>query len=190
MPSIEALQVGRPYSDADIQALEPKRRPRPPEPFPFDAPAPRRGVGNTRRSAYGDKWCAYCQTPLAPSWRSGTCDDCRDTRDEVRERLRGAPRASAFASSAASSPAGLSAAVARAGHASPAPSEAGRQNYEDIQNMLDAVSRLSEVVGMASAQRYRNGGMKSEDVDDMLVACKDVMVAADPLRRRLRRNNQ
>ena len=71
-----------------------------------------------------------------------------------------------------------------------AASDARQQNWDDLQNMLDAVSRLSEVVGMASAQRYRNGGMKSEDVEDMLFACKDVMVAADPLRRRLRTSNR
>jgi hypothetical protein len=194
MPSIEALQVGRRYSGADIEALEEKRRPRPAEPFTFDAPAPRQGVGNTRRSEYGDKWCAYCQTPLARSCRGGTCDECRDTRDEVRERLRGGSRA--FVSSAVEGSAtplaasSTSVAAGRAGHTSAVASDARQQNWDDLQSMLDAVSRLSEVVGMASAQRYRNGGMKSEDVEDMLFACKDVMVAADPLRRRLRHNGR
>lgn len=178
MPSIVALQVGRQYSDADIEALDPSRRPEPRQPYRFDARAPGRGRGHTRRSAYGDKWCAYCQTPLARAWNSGACSDCRETRDQVRERLRSGARSSDPAT------------AAHAGHTPAAQSGEGNQNYQDVQNMLDAISRLSEVVGMASAQRYRNGGMKSEDVEDMLFACKDVMVAADPLRRRLRPNTQ
>jgi hypothetical protein len=173
MPSIEALQVGRQYSDADIGALDPNRRPHPPQPFGFDAPAPGRGQGNTRRSLYGDKWCAYCQTPLPRSWNSGACEDCRETRDLVRERVRSSARSSAATAS-------------HAGHPAAARNGDSLQNYQDVQRMLDAVNRLSTVVGMASAQRYRNGGMKSDDVEDMLVACKDVMVAADPLRRRMR----
>lgn len=164
MPSLDALQAGRRYSDAQVESLDQNRRPKPVKPFNYDAPAPRQGVGLSRRSAYGDKWCAFCQTPLARSARGGSCEPCRGVREEVRERLRGGSPVPAV----------------------PASSEARAQNLRDIQNLLDAVERMSQVVGIASAMRYRNGGMKRVDAEDMLVACKDVMVAADPLRRRLR----
>ena len=166
MSSLETLEVGRLYSDDEVGALDENRQPQPLSPFNYDAPAPRQGVGLTRRSAYGDKWCAYCQRPLDRTSRGGSCESCRGTREEVRERLRAGSPASA----------------------SPSSPEAGRQNYRDILHLLDAVEHLSQVVGVASAMRYRNGGMKAEDAEDMLVACKDVMVAADPLRRRLRSN--
>lgn len=164
MPAPDALRVGHVYADAELEALDENRRPVPLVPYNYAAPAPRQGVGNTRRSAYGDKWCAYCQRPLARTWRGGACEPCRERREEVREAQR-----------AGSPPPRV-----------PGSPEASRQNYRDIQDLLDAVERLSQVVGVASAMRYRNGGMKPDDAEDMLVACKDVMVAADPLRRRLR----
>lgn len=163
MPTTDTLRSGRKHSDEEVEALHPNRRPIPLRPFDYSHPAPRQGAGLTRRSEYGDRWCAFCQTPMDRSSRAGSCDPCKDRRNEIRDRLRnGAPPATA------SQP------------------EARQQNLHDIQNMLDAIERLSQVVGTASAQRYRNGGMKPDDVEDMLFACKDVMVAADPLRRRLR----
>lgn len=162
MPPLDDMQTGRIHSDDEVESLDENRQPQPFRPYTYDAPAPGRGAGLSRRSPYGDKWCAFCQTPLARSARGGSCEPCRARREEVRERVRrGSPV-----------PEGV-----------PSPEER-RRNRRELDGLLRAVEQLSRVVGTSSAMRYRNGGMKAEDVEDMLVACKDVMVAADPLRRR------
>lgn len=64
-----------------------------------------------------------------------------------------------------------------------------RENHRDIENLLDAIDEMARVIGVASAMQNRGGGLKAQQTEDMFFACKDVMVAADPLRRRLRSEN-
>lgn len=160
MPTHDSIEWDREYSDAELESLHEDRRPQPTRPFAITAPAPGQGTGLVRRSARDDKWCPFCQTALNPTARAQSCARCRPQRERALDRARNQPAASV-----------------------PSP---GAQNLRDIQNLLDAIDEMSRVVGVASSMRYRNGGMKSEDAEDMLIACKDVMVASSPLRRRLR----
>lgn len=164
MPSIATLDAGREYSDEEVRTLDEGRQPEPFDPYGFNEPAPAQGQGLSRRSGFGDKWCPFCQTPLDRSSRQQSCATCKPVRDRTLEQQRGGSPGRPLLATGAQ-----------------------RENHRDIEQLLDAIDEMSRVIGTAYAMRYRNGGLKAEHAEDVLVAAKDVMVSADPLRRRLRR---
>lgn len=161
MPA-DNIEVGREYTEAEVTALHEDRRPQPLRPFAINTPAPRQGRGLMRRSTHGDKWCPYCNTPLNTALRAQSCERCRPGRERALDRLR------------------------HENAAAEAPPSASQQNFSDIQRLLTTIDELTRVVGVAYSMRARNGGMSAEHSMDILVASKDVTVASDALRRRVR----
>ena len=164
MPTIATLDAGREYSDEEVRALSGDRRPKPVEPYGYNQPATGQGQGLSRRSDFGDKWCPFCQTPLDRSSRQQSCATCKPVRDRTLEEQRGGSPGRPLLATGTQ-----------------------RENHRDIEQLLDSIDEMSRVIGTAYAMRYRNGGLKAEHAEDILVAAKDVMVSSDPLRRRLRR---
>jgi hypothetical protein len=167
MPTIDTLTPEREYTDDEVRALHLNRQPTPFDPFAYNHPAPGPRRALSRKSGYGDRWCAFCQTPLGTA-RGQSCSVCKVLREDTMERLRGA----------APSP------------APPDPSAHEHEDTRDLQNLLQSINEMSRVIGVASAMQNRGGGLKKPQTDDMFAACKDVMVRADAIHRRLREQNQ
>ena len=143
----------REHSDDEVRALPKERRPDPFDPYPLNAPARGRGHGNTRRSLSGDRWCPYCQTPLRGNRQS--CERCHPIRREMVDsgRLQ-------------------------------EPDEIDQTvNDQMLVQLLDAVDEMSRVVALASAHQHNGRRLGKAQVEDMFMACKEVMVLSDILRR-------
>lgn len=147
----------REYGDDEVRALPKARHPDPSEPFPLNAPAQARGQGNTRRSQVGDRWCPYCQTPLRGSRQS--CARCHPIRNDLVTSGRLQPSADG--------------------------GQAADPTVIDqmVSQLLDAVDEMSRVVALASAHQHNGRRLGKTQVEDMFMACKEVMVVADILRR-------
>lgn len=150
----------RPHDDDEVRALPKTRQPQPFEQFSLAAPANGQGAGLSRKSPAGDRWCPFCQTPLGRQKQA--CMVCQPVRQQN---------------------------VRRGNIEAPAPAPPSPVPDEHLQHLLKAIDELSRVIGMASARQNKNGGLKPEQTEEMFFACKDVMVATDPIRAALRRNS-
>lgn len=144
----------RDYDDDEVRALPAERQPDPFEPFPLNAPARGRGQGNTRRSLAGDRWCPYCQTPLNGNRQS--CARCHPIRQDL----------------------------VTSGRLQEQPEEVDQAAIDQmLTQLLDAVDDMARVVALASAHQHNGRRLGKTQVEDMFMACKEVMVFADALRR-------
>lgn len=53
-----------------------------------------------------------------------------------------------------------------------------------VQAVLDAVDQMSQVIALASGHKNRRGQIPASLQEDMFMTCKDVIIAADNLKRR------
>lgn len=156
MPNV-TLVPGRELDDAEVSALPLDRQPQPFEPYRVSHPAPGRGRGLKRRSSRGDRWCPFCQTLLESGLRA--CPGCKKARDDYMD----------------SHPA-----------SNPAPAETVEYGDNDLRSLIGAVEEMSRVIAFASAHQNTRGTLRKSQVEDMFMACKEVIVAAEPIRRELR----
>ncbi len=155
------LQVGKKMTNQQVRALPDENQPVQFEPFGLTHPAPGRGVGLKRLSPSNDRWCPFCQTVLGTRQRS--CARCQPQRDALVDGRRVPPSDSA-------------------------PASAEPEIDHAVRGLVDAIDEMARVVAMASAYGNRRTLTKRQ-VEDMFAACKEVMVQADPLRRKLRDAN-
>jgi hypothetical protein len=152
----------REHSDEEVKALPEERQPEPFDPWPLNAAAPQQGQGHGRRSLSGDRWCPYCQTPLVTTLQS--CPRCHPVRRDLVTSGRLVPAQTAT------------------------PSDPGALDAA-LDQLLDAVDEMARVVALASAHQHNGRTLKKEHVENMFMACKEVMVMADGVhdeRKRLR----
>lgn len=161
---MDELIPGRVYTDEEIDALHPSQRPSPQQPYGYDAAAPKQGVGHSRRSALGERWCPYCQTPLEGS--GGSCAPCKVRREKTLERQRGGGPTRVPTANGTGT--------------------ASRDRDRDLIHLLDQVDEMSRVIAVASAHLNRQGGIRKSKVEEMFMACKDVILAAEQVRDRNR----
>ncbi|MDP3950820.1 hypothetical protein [Microbacterium sp.] len=144
----------REHSDDEVRALAEERQPHPFEPLPYDAPARAQGQGHVRRSLAGDRWCPYCQTPLSGTRQS--CTRCHPIRQDL---------------------------VATGRLQQPSNDSQPAQTDQAITQLLNAVDEMARVVALASAHQHNGRRLGKQQIDDMFMASKEVMVLADQLRR-------
>lgn len=147
----------REHDDNEVRALPAERHPVPFEAFGYNQPALRRGQGLSRKSLTGDRWCPFCRTPLLSARQS--CERCHPIRLEAVQQ----------------------------GLVKPDPPESPDQGFEaeNLAHLMRSIDEMSRVIGVSSAHQNRSGGLSGAQVEDIFMACKDVMVAADPVRRSL-----
>lgn len=147
----------REYENKEVRALPAERQPQPFEWFGLNEPARGRGQGLSRKSLTGDRWCPFCQTPLLTARQS--CEKCHPIR----------------------------LAAVQQGLVQPDPPETRDQGPEadDLAHLMRSIDEMSRVIGVSSAHQNRSGGLSGAQVEDIFMACKDVMVAATPVRRSL-----
>jgi hypothetical protein len=143
----------REHDDDEVRVLPKERQPRPFEPYGLNAPARGQGQGLSRRSPTGDRWCPFCQTPCSGSGSRAGA--------VIRFDLRTCSRAGCK------------------------PSHRRRRaksrwmNWEILSPSLTRCRASS-----ASHPPTRTGrGLSGAQVEDIFMACKDVMVASDAIRR-------
>ena len=56
----------------------------------------------------------------------------------------------------------------------------------DLDALIRAVDEMSRVIGLASAHQNTRGQLPKSRIEDMFMACKQVIMAADPIRNELR----
>lgn len=156
MTATKTPQPGDTFTDEQVSALDKTHQPWPLEPFPYNQPAPRQGQPLSRRSSLGERWCPFCQTVLEAHHRA--CPPCRAVRETTMERSRG-------------------------GRVLPVvTAEDNEQVAANVRALLDAIDEMSRVIGVASAHQNVRGRLNKSQVDDMFMACKTVMVMAEPVR--------
>ena len=151
------LEPGIELTDQQVATLPEDRKPHPYEPYRINHPAPGPGRGLKRRSRRGDRWCPYCQTLLPP--RRQACHACKDARDDYMD----------------SHP-------ARSGLPVLEPQVEDR----DLDRLISAVDEMSRVIALSSAHQNTRGQLPKSRIEDMFMACKEVIMAADPIRKELR----
>lgn len=151
------LEASIELTDAEVSELPQDRQPHPFEPYRINHPAPGRGQGLKRRSMRGDRWCPYCQTLLAP--RKQACPPCKVARDEFNDSHPG-----------------------RNG----VPVLEPQVEDRDLDRLISAVDEMSRVIALASAHQNTRGQLPKSRIEDMFMACKEVIMAADPIRKELR----
>ena len=144
----------REYDEDEVQALPRSRQPRPFDPISLSAGGTGRGKGHLRKSLAGDRWCPYCHTPLFTAQQS--CDVCYPVRSNL---------------------------VRAGGLEEPSEEVDPRLLEQSMVELLNAVDEMSRVVGISNAHRNRGNGLGKEQVEDMFTVCKDVMLAAERIRR-------
>lgn len=157
------LAYGQRYSADDLRALHPARRPDPLLHYNIHDRSGQNGSGMRRVSSNGDKWCAYCDTPLPRERRRKTCDECHVERERTRRRPVGlAPR--------------------QVVDLERSPGTARNDLALKVKGLVDAVDDISARLGIVWSDKVVTGSYSDEGISEVLEACKRAIMASHPLR--------
>jgi len=163
------LHYGQHYPPEALLEVHPNRLPDPLLPYDIRDRSGVSGSGMRRTSMDGDKWCAYCDTPLPPDRRKRTCDDCGAKRTVARRRPTAlAPRPLLVLDDET-------------------PNPRVNRTLMEVKALVDAVDDISARLGILWSDRVVTGSYSDEGISEVLEACKRAITASHPLREHVER---